>query len=67
MTSTNATVTTLASTTGTITNLFATTVEFDNLNVDNIIINNAPTVDSHATRKDYVDTTATALAIALGA
>jgi hypothetical protein len=40
---------------------------FTEIEVDDIKINNAPTELFHATRKDYVDTTAAALAIALGA
>jgi len=34
--------------------------------VSDLKVNNTPTVAYHATRKDYVDSTATALAIALG-
>ena len=37
------------------------------IEVDNVLINLQPTEINHATRKDYVDTTAAALAIALGA
>lgn len=40
---------------------------FTEIEVDDVKINNTPTELFHATRKDYVDTTATALAIALGA
>lgn len=35
--------------------------------VDNVILTNNPTNSSHATRKSYVDATATALAVAFGA
>jgi hypothetical protein len=37
------------------------------IEADTVLINLQPTEINHATRKDYVDTTATALAIALGA
>jgi hypothetical protein len=37
------------------------------IEADNVLINLQPTEINHATRKDYVDTTAAALAIALGA
>jgi hypothetical protein len=40
---------------------------FTEIEVDDVKINNTPTELFHATRKDYVDTTAAALAIALGA
>jgi hypothetical protein len=40
---------------------------FTDIEADDIKINNTPTELFHATRKDYVDTTAAALAIALGA
>jgi hypothetical protein len=36
------------------------------MSVDTIVVNNAPTLITHATRKDYVDATAAAFAIALG-
>ena len=45
------------------TNLLSSTV----IETDTVSINLQPTEVNHATRKDYVDTTATALAIALGA
>lgn len=35
--------------------------------VDNVVLTNDPTASSHATRKSYVDATATALAVAFGA
>lgn len=35
--------------------------------VDNVVLQNDPTSSSHATRKSYVDATATALAVAFGA
>ena len=34
---------------------------------DNVVLNNEPTVGTHATSKGYVDATATALAVAFGA
>ena len=38
------------------------------LNVqDNVVLSNDPTLTTHATRKGYVDATATALAVAFGA
>lgn len=77
-TSTLGTVTTLNSTTGNITNVQSTSITATNITINNsltvdtitadeITINNAPSGPSKATRKDYVDATATALAIALGA
>jgi hypothetical protein len=71
------TVTTLNSTTGNITTVNSTTVTatnvtisnsltVDSISADEVTINNAPSGPSKATRKDYVDATATALAIALG-
>jgi hypothetical protein len=70
--STTLTVDTAIATDLTATNLTATDLTATNLTatsttVDDIVINNQPTLSSHGTRKDYVDTTATALAIALGA
>jgi len=76
--STTGTVTTLNSTTGNITNINSTTVTATNVTINNsltvdsvtaneITINNAPSGPDKATRKDYVDATAAALAIALGA
>jgi hypothetical protein len=66
--STTGTVTTLNSTTGTITNLTVTNdLTVDSITANEITINNAPSGPTKATRKDYVDATATALAIALGA
>ena len=35
--------------------------------VNNVVLNNQPTVGTHATSKSYVDATATALAVAFGA
>ena len=75
--STTGTVTTLNSTTGNITTVNSTTVTatdviinnsltVDSITADEVTINNAPSGPSKATRKDYVDATATALAIALG-
>lgn len=47
--------------------LTANATTLNSLTVSNdIVINNAPTSITHATRKDYVDATAAALAIALG-
>ncbi len=60
-TATNLTATNLTATTQTTNNLTAT-----NITVDDIVINNQPSLPSHGTRRDYVDATATALAIALG-
>lgn len=72
------TFTNLSANTGTFTNLSATTsltagattvnslTVNNDISADNVIINNVPTIVSHATRKDYVDATAAALAIALG-
>jgi len=76
--STTGTVTTLNSTTGNITTVNSTTVTATNVTINNsltvdsvtaneITINNAPSGPDKATRKDYVDATAAALAIALGA
>jgi hypothetical protein len=76
--STTGTVTTLNSTTGNITDINSTTVTATNVTINNsltvdnvtaneITINNAPSGPDKATRKDYVDATAAALAIALGA
>jgi hypothetical protein len=78
LTSTTADITTITATTGTISTLTSTNQTVTNLTintsltspditVDDIVINNQPTLPSHGTRKDYVDTVATALAIALGA
>lgn len=40
----------------------------DDLNItDQIVLSNNPTLSTHATRKGYVDATATALAVAFGA
>ncbi len=65
--STTGTITTLNSTTGTITNLTVSNdLTVDNITANEITINNAPSGPTKATRKDYVDATATALAIALG-
>jgi len=63
---TTANLTTLSVTTETATNLTATNLTAPSTTVDDIVINNQPTLSSHGTRKDYVDATATALAIALG-
>jgi hypothetical protein len=66
--STTGTITTLNSTTGTITNLtVSNSLTVDEITANEITINNAPSGPTKATRKDYVDATATALAIALGA
>lgn len=70
-------ITTLNSTTGNITTVNSTTVTATNVTINNsltvdtvtaddITINNMPSGPNKATRKDYVDATATALAIALG-
>jgi hypothetical protein len=75
--STNGTITTLNSTTGNITTINSTTITatnvtinnnltVDNVTADEVTINNAPSGPNKATRKDYVDATAAALAIALG-
>ena len=60
--STSITTGTISATSGTITTLGTTSIT-----ANNVTINNLPTLATHATRKDYVDATATALAIALGA
>lgn len=78
LTSNLGTITTLTSTTGNITTVTSTNITTTNMTVNNnltvdsitadeIVINNAPSGPTNATRKDYVDATATALAIALGA
>ena len=70
-------ITTLNSTTGNITTVNSTTVTATNVTINNsltvdtvtaddITINNMPSGPNKATRKDYADATATALAIALG-
>jgi uncharacterized protein YjbI with pentapeptide repeats len=66
LTATNLTATNLTATNLTATNLTATNLTAPSTTVDDIVINNQPTLSSHGTRKDYVDATATALAIALG-
>ena len=48
------------------TSLTAVNGNIDEVVSDNITINNAPTLISHVTRKDYVDTRVTAFSIALG-
>jgi hypothetical protein len=68
------TVTNVTATNLTVTNLDVDNIGGDNpstgtfttITTDDIIINNQPTLISHGTRKDYVDQTAAALAIALG-
>ena len=68
ITATTGTISTLTSTNQTVTNLtINTSLTSPDITVDDIVINNPPTLPSHGTRKDYVDTVATALAIALGA
>lgn len=68
ITATTGTISTLTSTNQTVTNLtINTSLTSPNIAVNDIVINNQPTLPSHGTRKDYVDTVATALAIALGA
>jgi hypothetical protein len=80
--STTGTITTLNSTTGNITTgnittINATTITATNVTINNnltvdtitadeVTLNNAPSSPNKATRKDYVDATAAALAIALG-
>lgn len=69
--------TTLTSTTGNITTVNATTVNgttgiitditSTDIEADDIVINNTPVDQDHATRKDYVDTRITAFSIAFGA
>jgi hypothetical protein len=75
--STTGNITTVNSTTGNITTVNSTTITatnviinnsltVDSITTDEITINNAPSAPNKATRKDYVDATAAALAIALG-
>jgi hypothetical protein len=69
LTATNATVTNLTVTNLDVANIGAGSPSagtFTTITTDDIIINNQPTLISHGTRKDYVDQTAAALAIALG-
>lgn len=47
-------------------NITTTNLTANNTTSDDVVIVNQPTSKYHATRKDYVDATATALAIALG-
>lgn len=42
------------------------TITSTEITSDNVLINNEPTLPTHAARKSYVDTKATALAVALG-
>ena len=56
----------LTASTSTITTLTATSISTTNITVDEVTINDAPSDASKATRKDYVDNIAAALAIALG-
>ncbi len=60
------TFTDLTATTSTITTLNATSISTTNITADEVTINDAPSDASKATRKDYVDNIAAALAIALG-
>lgn len=61
----------MSATSGTITTLNSTSfttssITTDSVTTDIAIVNNAPTLERHATNKDYVDTQITALSIALG-
>jgi len=60
------TFTELTATISTITTLNATSISTTNITADEVTINDAPSDASKATRKDYVDNIAAALAIALG-
>ena len=48
-------------------NMNDATVKGDVNIANNVVLNNQPTVGTHATSKGYVDATATALAVAFGA
>ena len=48
-------------------NMNGATVNGDITVANNVVLNNQPTVGTHATSKGYVDATATALAVAFGA
>jgi hypothetical protein len=60
------TFTELTASTSTITNLTTTNITTTNIIVDEVTINDPPSDGSKATRKDYVDSTAAAFAVALG-